>query len=135
MQYSSAPQLFFCNAPLWVEKMCRAPNSLEITSLSVQIIYVCLFPGVMRTTSSITSPRRAPLFEKRSLANTFSSLNQTSVYADLPSFMSPSLIAGDYLRPDLLLLTGNYVLELTLGFEINVQANRVRKANKYTPLL
>ena len=72
------------------------------------------------------------------LANTFSSLNQISVYADLPSFMSPSLITGDSLRPDLLLLTGNkvlYILELTLGFETNIQANSVRKANKYTPLL
>ena len=72
------------------------------------------------------------------LANTFSSLNQISVYADLPSFMSPSLITGDSLRPDLLLLTGKkvlYILELTLGFETNIQANSVRKANKYTPLL
>ena len=72
------------------------------------------------------------------LANTFSALNQISVYADLPSFMSPSLITGDSLRPDLLLLTGNkvlYILELTLGFETNIQANSVRKANKYTPLL
>ena len=50
--------------------------------------------------------------------------------------MSPSLITGDSLRPDLLLLTGNkvlYILELTLGFETNIQANSVRKANKYTP--
>ena len=72
------------------------------------------------------------------LANIFSSLNQISVYADLPSFMSPSLITGDSLRPDILLLTGNkvlYILELTLGFETNIQANSVRKANKYTPLL
>ena len=28
-----------------------------------------------------------------------------------------------------------YILELTLGFETNIQANNVRKANKYTPLL
>ena len=65
-------------------------------------------------------------------------INQISVYADLPSFMSLSLITGDSLRPDLLLLTGNkvlYILELTLGFETNIQASSVRKANKYTPLL
>ena len=52
--------------------------------------------------------------------------------------MSPSLITGDSLRPDLLLLTGNkvlYILELTLGFETNIQANSVTKANKYIPLL
>jgi len=48
------------------------------------------------------------------------------------------LITGDSLRPDLLLLTGNnalYILELTLGFETNIQANSVRKATKYTSLL
>ena len=64
------------------------------------------------------------------LANTFSFLNQISVYADLPSFMSPSLITGDSIRPDLLLLTGNkvlYILEVTLGFETNIQANSVGK--------
>ena len=52
--------------------------------------------------------------------------------------MSPSLITGDSLRPDLLLLTGNnvlHILELTMGFETNIQANSVRKATKYTPLL
>ena len=44
--------------------------------------------------------------------------------------MSPSLITGDSLRPDLLLLTGNkvlYILELTLGFQTNIQANSVRQ--------
>ena len=72
------------------------------------------------------------------LATTFSSLNQISVYADLPSFMSLSLITGDSLRPDLLLLTSNkvlYILELTLGFETNIHASSIRKANRYTPLL
>ena len=51
--------------------------------------------------------------------------------------MPPPLITGDSLRPDHPLLTGNnvlYILELTLGFETNIQANIVRKANKYTPL-
>ena len=52
--------------------------------------------------------------------------------------MSPSLINGNSLSPDLLFLTGNnllYIFKLTLGFETNIQANSVRKANKYTSLL
>ena len=72
------------------------------------------------------------------LANTLSSLNQCTVYADLPSFISPCLITGDSLRPDLLLLTEDstlYIIELTLGFETNMQANSIRKANKYTTLI
>ena len=72
------------------------------------------------------------------LANTFSSLSPCKIYADLPSFTSPCLITGDSLRPDLLLVTGNnvlYILELTLGFETNMQVNSTRKANKYNRLI
>ena len=71
-------------------------------------------------------------------ANTFSSLSQYKVYADLPSFTSPYLITGESLRPDLLLLTDNnilYILELALGFETNMQVNGIRKANKYNRLV
>ena len=67
------------------------------------------------------------------LANTFSSLSQFKIYADLPSFASPCLITGDSLRPSLLLLMGNsvlYILELTLGFETSMQVNGIRKTNK-----
>ena len=72
------------------------------------------------------------------LANTFSSLKQCTVYADLPSFLSPCLITGESLRPDLLLLTENkslYILELTIGFETNIQITSNRKAAKYSSLL
>ena len=72
------------------------------------------------------------------LANTFSSLKQCTVYADLPSFLSPCLITGESLRPDLLLLTENkslYILELTLGFETNIKINSNRKTVKYNALL
>ena len=42
------------------------------------------------------------------------------VFADIPGFISSSVIIGDDLRPDLLLSTSNeflYILELTLGFK------------------
>ena len=61
-----------------------------------------------------------------------------TVYADLPSFLSPCLITGESLRPDFLLLTENqslYILELTLGFETNIQINSNRKAVQYNSLL
>ena len=72
------------------------------------------------------------------LANTFSSFKQCTVYADLPSFLSPCLITGDYFCLDLLLLTDTkilYVLELTVGFEKNIQNNSDRKAAKYSSLI
>ena len=56
----------------------------------------------------------------------------------LSSFTSPCLITGSSLRPDLLLLTGNnvlYILELTLGFETNMQVDSIRKRNKYNRLI
>ena len=55
-----------------------------------------------------------------SLENTFSSLKQCTVYADLPSFLSPCFIIGESNRPDLLLLTDKnilYILELTVGLK------------------
>ena len=60
------------------------------------------------------------------------------MYADIPSFLSPSFITGDSLRPDLVLITKNstlYILELTLGFESNIEINSGRKASKYSPLI
>ena len=71
------------------------------------------------------------------IANTLSGLPSCSIYADLPAFLSPSLITGDSLRPDLILISKNndlYVLELAIGFETNVKVNSDRKASKYNPL-
>ena len=67
-----------------------------------------------------------------------SSIKNASLYADLPSFPSPSSITGDSLRPDLVLVLNNttvYLLELTVGFESNIKVNSERKAAKYHPLL
>ncbi len=60
------------------------------------------------------------------------------MYVDLPGFISPSVITGDELRPDLLLTIENkilYILELTVGFETNLKTNSDRKHEKYlTPI-
>ena len=72
------------------------------------------------------------------LAKTLSSLSNCSIYADLPSFLSPSFITGDSLRPDLALLIDNsslYIIELTVGFESDVQINSDRKKTKYASLI
>ena len=72
------------------------------------------------------------------IARTLSSVANSSLYADLPNFPSPSLITGDSLRPDLILVLNNasvYVLELTVGFESNIKINSDRKATKYRPLI
>ena len=65
------------------------------------------------------------------LSKSLSSLAEWSMYADLPSFPSPSLIRGDTSRPDLILHNKRskflYIVELTVGFESNLKANSERK--------
>ncbi|CAB4020542.1 Hypothetical predicted protein, partial [Paramuricea clavata] len=49
--------------------------------------------------------------------------------------MNPSVITGDRLLPDLLLVTENrclYILELTVGYESNLLVNADRKRQKYS---
>ena len=72
------------------------------------------------------------------LANTLLSLKQYNGYADLPSFLCPCFITGESFSTDLLLLKDTnilYILELTLGFETNMQSNSDRKAAKYSSLI
>ena len=71
------------------------------------------------------------------IAKTFSTFVDCSLYADLPTFLRPSLITGNSLRPYLNVITKNqvlYILELTIGFETNIKINSERKASKYYPL-
>ena len=62
----------------------------------------------------------------------------SSLYADVKGFLNPSVITGDNYRPDLLFLIQFkclYVLELTVGFESNLNNNGVRKKEKYLNLI
>ena len=61
----------------------------------------------------------------------------SSLYADVNGFLNPSIITGENYRPDLLFLTQFkclYVLELTAGFESNLNNNTVRKKRKISEL-
>ena len=64
-------------------------------------------------------------------------LNCSKLYADLPGYISPSVVTGGTLHPDLVLTIENksiYILELTVGFEYNLLANARRKREKYQDL-
>ena len=72
------------------------------------------------------------------LANTLQTVNGSVLYADVPGFKSPSIITGDTYRPDLLLSLSNgslYVVELTVGYETNLENNVKRKKAKYRELV
>ena len=72
------------------------------------------------------------------IAQTLQSIKPAKLYADLPGYLSPCTITGDSLRPDILLSTADntlYIIELTVGFETNLDNNAHRKELKYRPLL
>ena len=69
------------------------------------------------------------------LTTSLKAVNESTIYADIPGYLSPSIITGENLRPDLLLNTNNnypYVLELR---QSNLDTNAARKHSKYASLL
>ena len=72
------------------------------------------------------------------LATNLQTVSGSHLYVDLPGYKSPSIITGDTYRPDLLLSTSTgtlYIVELTVGFESNLQKNVERKKSKYKELI
>ena len=72
------------------------------------------------------------------IATTLRSLQHAKIFADIPGFLSTSIITGHDLRPDLLLSLSNkslYILELTVGYESNLRSNAERKKQKYRELV
>ena len=72
------------------------------------------------------------------IASTIQSAEFFDLYVDLPGDISPSVLTGDKLRPDLLITLQNkciYILELTIGYESNFQNNATRKRQKYENLI
>ncbi len=56
------------------------------------------------------------------IASSLKSAKHSNLYADLPGYISPAVLTGNELRPDLLITLENkciYILELTVGFESN----------------
>ena len=71
------------------------------------------------------------------VSSTLQSVRTSSLYVDLPGFLSPCIITGDQLRPDMLRSIGKtmlYVIELTVGFETNLNSNAERKHENYYQL-
>ena len=72
------------------------------------------------------------------IAKSLKSIPDSVLYVVLPGYITPSVLSGNYLRPDLLLNVSSkclYILELTVGFETNLLNNAIRKTNKYEELV
>ena len=108
-------------------------NRLNALFVSSQKLYNTWYLAASRILTRVDTPGTITLV--LFFANTFSSFKQYTVYADLPSFLSPCLITCDSFCPDILLFTENkilYILELTIGFETNIQINSNQVAAKYS---
>ena len=60
------------------------------------------------------------------------------LYIDLTGYLSPYIITGDNRHLDILFFTADnilYIIELTVGFETNLNINASRKELKYRPLM
>ena len=60
------------------------------------------------------------------------------LYADLPDYLSPMMITGEELCPDMVIYDNSgkwYVLELTCCYETNISKNISRKVQKYDQLI
>ena len=71
------------------------------------------------------------------IASSLQCIKHFTLYADLPGFASPCILTGDNLRPDMLLSIGTdtlYIIELTVGFETNIDRNAERKHDRYLQL-
>ncbi len=69
------------------------------------------------------------------LATNLQTVKDSCLYVDLPGYKRPSIVTGDTCRPDLLPSTSSrclYIIELTVGFESNLQKNVERKTNILT---
>ena len=65
-------------------------------------------------------------------------LDHSNLFVDLPGYKSPSIVTGDTFRPDLLLSINSdclYILELSVGYESNLQTNVDRKRRRYEDLI
>ena len=72
------------------------------------------------------------------LAQSFKAIPNCSLYVDLSGYLSPSIITGDSFLPDLLLVTSDhrlFILELTVGYETNLDVNANRKRERYSHLV
>ena len=109
----------------------------------------CLFCDENQTLQHVVSACRSSLNDGRwnwrhdsiliNIARMISKIQDVKVYCDVTDseFQTPSVITGDDERPDIVFVNARelYILELTVGFETNIQKNSERKKKKYVDLV
>ena len=109
----------------------------------------CLFCDENQTLQHVVSTCKSSLHDGRwnwrhdsiliNIARMISKIQDVNVYCDVTDseFQTPSVITGDEERPDIVFVNARkcYILELTVGFETNIQKNSERKKKKYADLV
>ena len=109
----------------------------------------CLFCAENQTLQHVVSACKTSLNEGRwnwrhdsilvNISRMIAKIPGVKVYSDIEGteFQSPSVITGDAERPDIVVVKGREckVLELTVGFETNIQKNSERKQRKYADMI
>ena len=68
----------------------------------------------------------------------FIKINKIKIHCDIEGYINPLVIIGDENRPDMIVTQNKstiFVLELTVGFETNLDYNTKLKASKYREML
>ena len=68
----------------------------------------------------------------------FIKTNKIKIHCDIEGYINPLVIIGDENRPDVIVTQNKstiFVLELTVGFETNLDYNTKLKASKYREML
>ena len=71
-----------------------------------------------------------------SLGRILESTKSIDIYIDIPGYKCPTMITEDNQRPDLIVISNNklYLLEISAGYETNIDLNSKRKEENYRSL-
>ena len=122
-------------------------NSSNMYKWGITASPLCLHCNNNQTLGHVVAGCESSLREKRynyrhdsillNLGRTLESIKLIDLYIDIPEFKNPSIITGENHRPDLIAIFKNklYVLELTAGYETNIETNSKRKETHYKALM
>ena len=143
--HSKLPANIFSFSIKYLSNTLRTRKNLHLWNLSTNSdCSVCLQPeSFLHVVAGCKTYLNDGRFTRRYnsalkfLAQTLQSIRSAKLYVDLPGYLSPCIITGNRLHQDILFSTADnilYIIELTVGFETNLNINANRKELKYRPL-
>ena len=71
------------------------------------------------------------------LSRILESIKSMDIYIDIPGYKCPTMINGENQRPVVIVISNGklYLLDVTAGYETNINLNRKRKEENYRALM